>query len=140
MYNIGFTVGVFDLFHAGHVSFLRQAKAQCTYLIVGICSDELVVQLKNRQPIFCEQDRLEILSSVKFVNHSFIKISPDKYNDWKKYHFDAVFHGDQEAKSRFHEIESRKKLVPMGVIFIYFNRDYRISTSKYLEKIKSDER
>ena len=61
-------------------------------------------------------------------------------SDWNKYHFNAVFHGDKEAKFREHEIQNRSKLTPLGVEFIYFDRDYRLSTSNYLKKIRNDER
>lgn len=140
MYDIGYTTGVFDLFHAGHVAFLRQAKLYCSYLIVGICSDDLTKRLKRKTPIFSEMDRLEIISSIKFVDHCYIKFSTDKVSDWNKYHFNAVFHGDKEAKFRKHEIKNRSKLAPLGVEFIYFDRDYRLSTSNYLKKIRNDKR
>lgn len=140
MYKIGYTTGVFDLFHAGHVEFLKLAKSQCHYLIVGICSDNLVMQLKNRKPVFSEKDRLEILSGIKFVDYSFIKYTTDKLQDWKYYHFNVVFHGDQDARNRSHEKENQKKLLPYGVEFIYFDRDYRLSTTKYLNYIKKEMR
>ncbi len=139
MYDIGYTTGVFDLFHAGHVAFLRQAKLYCSYLIVGICSDDLTKRLKKKTPIFSEMDRLEIISSIKFVDHCYIKYSTDKVSDWNKYHFNVVFHGDKEAEYREHEIENRSKLTPLGVEFIYFDRDYRLSTSNYLKIIRTDE-
>ena len=52
MYDIGYTTGVFDLFHAGHVAFLRQAKLYCSYLIVGICSDDLTNVLRIKLQYF----------------------------------------------------------------------------------------
>lgn len=140
MYEIGYTTGVFDLFHAGHIAFLKEAKLYCNYLIVGICSDDLVKCLKNRTPIFSEKERLEIVSSIKYVDHSIIKYSTDKADDWNKYHFNVVFHGDKEAKYREHEINNRNKLIPLGVDFIYFNRDYRVSTSNFLNKIRTEKR
>ena len=138
MYDIGYTTGVFDLFHAGHVAFLKQAKQYCNYLIVGVCSDNLTNNLKNKTPVFSEKERLEIVSSIKFVDYSYIKHSTDKVSTWEKYHFNVVFHGEQEARNRKHEIINRNKLAPLGVDFIYFDRDYRLSTSMYLKKIKEE--
>ena len=123
MYDIGYTTGVFDLFHAGHITFLKQAKLYCDYLIVGICSDDLTKHIKNKNPIFSEKERLEIISSIKYVNYSYIKYSTDKIDDWSKYHFNVVFHGDKEARDREHEIINRNILTPLGVDFVYFNRD-----------------
>ena len=140
MFEIGYTTGVFDLFHAGHMAYLKQVKSYCNFLVVGICSDDLVIQLKNRKPIFSEKNRMEIISGIKVVDYSFIKHTTDKLQDWHKYHFNAVFHGDQEAKNRFHEIENRKRLEPYGVKFIYFDRDYKLSTTKYIDYIRKETR
>ena len=140
MYNIGYTTGVFDLFHAGHIAFLKQAKQYCNYLIVGICSDDLTKNLKNKTPIFSEKERLEIISSIKFVDCAYIKHSTDKVIAWNKYHFNVVFHGDKEAKDREHEIINRKRLTPLGVDFVYFNRNYQISSSMYIKKIREEMR
>lgn len=140
MYDIGYTTGVFDLFHAGHIAFLRQAKLHCNYLIVGICSDDLTKRLKNKTPIFSEKERLEIISSIKYVDCSYIKYSTDKVADWNKYHFNVVLHGDKEARGREHEIINRNRLTPLGVDFVYFKRDYRISTSMYIKKIRAEVR
>ena len=139
MYVVGYTTGVFDLFHVGHIAFLKQAKSRCNYLIVGVCSDELAEYLKDKTPIFSEDERLEIISSIKFVDYSYIKRSTDKVEDWNRHHFNVVFHG-KEAENRKHEIESREMLIPLGVNFIYFDRDYRVSTTNYLSKIRNEGR
>lgn len=137
IYNIGYTMGVFDLLHSGHVDFLKLAKSRCNYLIVGICSDSLTQQLKNKNPIFSEIERLNIVSSIKYVDLAFIINHTDKLSVWKQHNFDVVFHGEKRARYRNHEMLSRKLLKPLGIDFIYFDRDYSISTTKYINYIKA---
>lgn len=54
---VGFTAGVFDCIHIGHLNFLERAKIECDHLIVGLCGDDYVREIKKTEPIFCEQDR-----------------------------------------------------------------------------------
>ena len=136
-YKIGYTTGVFDLLHVGHIKFLEKAKCHCECLIVGICSDKLTAKLKGKATIYSEQERIAILSSIKFVDYVFIKDSVDKIKDWEKYKFNVVFHGEKEAMYRNHEVINRNLLVPLGVEFVYFDRQLEISTTEIINKIKN---
>ncbi|MEA2018912.1 MAG: adenylyltransferase/cytidyltransferase family protein, partial [Campylobacterota bacterium] len=60
MKTIGYTTGVYDLFHIGHLNVLRRAKLECDYLIVGVTTDELVLSRKNKTPIIPLRERMEI--------------------------------------------------------------------------------
>jgi len=74
---IGYTSGVFDLFHVGHVKLLERACAKCDVLVVGVCSDELAFRLKGKRPVFCEKDRLAIVGSCKYVSKAVLKVFDD---------------------------------------------------------------
>ena len=60
-YKVGYTSGVFDLFHIGHLNILRKAKEQCEHLIVGVSSDELTIRLKGRPPVIPYEQRLSLI-------------------------------------------------------------------------------
>ena len=67
-YKVGFTTGVFDLFHVGHLNLLERCKAQCDYLIVAVCGDDYVTQIKHKQPVYPEADRIRIIGALKCVD------------------------------------------------------------------------
>ena len=101
--KIGYTTGVFDMFHVGHLNILRQAKEQCDYLIVGVSSDELVSSYKNKIPIIPFENRKEIVSSIKYVDEVVVQSHRDKMKSFKEIGFDVMFVGD-DWKGRFPEV------------------------------------
>ena len=78
---IGYTTGVFDLFHIGHLNLLKNAKAMCDRLIVGVTSDELVTY--KHKAVIPFEERLEIVRSIKYVDAAIIQDNLDKYEAWK---------------------------------------------------------
>ena len=87
-YKIGYTTGVFDLFHIGHLNILKKAKEQCEFLIVGVTTDELCKKRKNKVPIICEKERIEIVRAIKYVDKVVEQVDMDKLamikrSDWK---------------------------------------------------------
>lgn len=93
-YKIGYTQGVYDMFHIGHLNLINHAKEYCDYLIVGVNSDELVKGYKNKLPVVGEREREIIIANIKAVDKSFIVTTLDKLEVYQQCKFDAVFIGD----------------------------------------------
>ena len=77
-YKIGYTDGVYDMFHVGHLNMIREAKNLCDYLIVGVHSDEIVEGYKHRKTVINENDRREIVEAIKYVDKAVINTTRDK--------------------------------------------------------------
>ena len=133
-YKIGYTTGVFDLFHVGHLNILRKAKEQCDYLIVGVSTDELVMEYKNKQPVICYEDRKEVVSGIKYVDQVVPQMNRDKYAAWDLLNFDVMFVGDDwKGNSLFIELE--RDFSEVGVEIIYFPYTKGVSSTEVKEKI-----
>ena len=117
--TIGYTTGVFDLFHVGHLNILRKARENCDYLIVGVSTDELVKEYKNKTPIIPFDERVAIVSAIKYVDRVVPQKTRDKFKAWETYQFDRMFVGDDwKGSELFLAVE--KKLKEQGVDVIYF--------------------
>lgn len=92
---IGYTTGVFDMFHIGHLNILRRAKEKCDYLIVGVSTDECVESYKHKTPIIPYDQRAAIVEAIKYVDEVVPQNSMDKLEFLKQRHFDVMFHGDE---------------------------------------------
>lgn len=127
-YKTGYTTGVFDLFHIGHLNLLRRAKEQCDYLIVGVSSDDLV-GYKNKRAVIPFEERIQIIRAIRYVDQAVPQMNMNKMEAWEKFHFDVIFVGDNwkntEKWNRYEE-EFRK----VGVDIVYF--PYTKSTSSTL--------
>lgn len=95
-YKLGYIAGVFDLFHVGHLNVIRNAKAHCDRLIVGVLVDELVEFYKKNPPFIPFEERIDIIQSLKYVDQAVAVTSEniDKMTAWGIYHFDVLFSGD----------------------------------------------
>ena len=135
LYKLGYTTGVFDMFHVGHLNILRRAKEFCDKLIVGVSTDELVESYKHKSPIMPLEDRLEIVSAIKYVDKVVIQSDRNKFLAWEKIHFNALFVGDDWKGSKlFNELEQKFKLVNVDIVF--FPRTEGISTTILTEIIR----
>ena len=118
-YKIGYTTATFDMFHYGHLNILRKAKEQCDYLIVGVSTDEVVQSYKHKTPIVSLKHRMEIVSSIKYVDRVVVQKDMDKFKAWTELHYDVLFHGDDwKNTSMYDELESKLKTVGVDVVFI----------------------
>ena len=136
-YKIGYTTGVYDMFHIGHLNILKRAKEQCDYLIVGVSTDEVVENYKHKTPVIPFEDRCAIVEAIKYVDKVVPQENMDKYAAWEKYHFDALFHGDDWKNSNmYNEIEEKFKTVGVDVVFLPHTDG--ISSTELLERIKNN--
>lgn len=118
-YRIGYTTGVFDLFHVGHLNILRRAKEQCEFLIVGVSTDELVESYKHKHPIIPFSERVAIVEAIRYVDKVVPQTSMDKIDAWKQLHFDVIFHGDDWRGSDLYlNIEKSLHGVGCGMVFL----------------------
>ncbi len=135
---LGYTTGVFDLFHIGHVNLLRNAKSVCDKLIVGVTTDELLLEYKKKRPIIPFSERIEIIRSLKCVDAVISQENMDKFAAWEKLKFDIMIVGDDWFNTpKWENIESQFK--EHGVRIIYF--PYTKGTSSTLiNRILMEER
>lgn len=136
--RIGYTTGVFDMFHIGHLNILKRAKEQCDYLIVGVSTDELVQNYKNKTPIIPFEERKAIVEAIKYVDKVVPQKNRDKYSAYEEYKFNVMFVGDDwKGKPLFEEVEKRFKEVGVEVVYFPYTKGTSSTILKEkLEKIK----
>ena len=119
---IGYTSGVFDLFHIGHLNLLRNAKGMCDKLIVGVSTDELV-SYKNKQAVIPHAERMEIVRSVRYVDSVIPQENMDKLEMWRKISFDLMFVGDDWYQTEnWRDYEEKFKSVGVKIVFFPYTK------------------
>lgn len=133
-YKIGYTTGVYDMFHIGHLNIIRRAKEECEYLIVGVTTDELCLERKNKAPIICEADRVAIVEAIRYVDKVVLQSDMDKLKAVKKYNVNAVFVGsDWQGTPSW--IQYEKELSDVGCAVVYLDHTDGISSSILRERL-----
>lgn len=133
-YKIGFTDGVYDMFHIGHLNMIKEAKKRCDFLIVGVHADEIVQAYKHRKTVIQENERREIIEAIRYVDKAVINRTRDKLELLELYHFDVVFIGDDwKGTERWNHFE--KVLGERGVSVEYIPYTKGISTTKIRETL-----
>ena len=134
-YNVGYTTGVYDMFHIGHLNILKRAKEQCDYLIVGVSTDELVKEYKHKTPVIPFEERVAIVKAIRYVDEVVPQENMDKVAAWGKLHFDVIFHGDDwKGSDMYNDIE--QKLKSVGCEMCFLPHTDGISSTKLHEYIK----
>ena len=133
-YKTGYTDGVYDLFHVGHLNMIQTAKKYCEYLIVGVHGDDVVEDYKRRRPIINENDRRRIIESVKGVDRAEINRFRDKLKLWESYRFDVIFIGDDWKGTKLWN-HFEKVLAEINVDVVYVPYTKGISTTDIRNKI-----
>ena len=138
-YKIGFTSGVYDLFHIGHLNILKRAKEQCDFLIVGVSTDEVVVNNKNKKPVISFEERAKIVESIKYVDKVIPQINygvDEKIKIASDNDINVMFVGsDWKGTPKWNELE--KKLNDMNIDVIYLPHTDGISSTELVKKIKN---
>lgn len=133
-YKIGYTDGVYDLFHVGHLNMIQEAKKRCEYLIVGVHGDDVVEEYKHHRPIINENDRKRIVESIKGVDRAEINRFRDKLKLWDLYHFNVIFIGDDwKGTDRWNHFEEVLAQVNVDVVYVPYTQG--ISTTEIKRKI-----
>jgi len=135
-YKKGFTAGVFDLFHIGHLNLLQNCKKTCDYLMVGVLTDEYTEFLKGAKPYIPLAERLEIVRAIRYVDEV---IPVDFHNTLKDiacelYQFDCCYSGNDHGKEASW-IEEEKRMKKMGADMVYLPYTMSTSSTKIKELI-----
>ncbi|RGE90423.1 glycerol-3-phosphate cytidylyltransferase [Catenibacterium sp. AM22-15] len=132
---IGYTTGVYDMFHIGHLNVIKNARKQCDYLIVGVSTDDLVRKEKGKTPVIPFQERMEIVSALKYVDKVVPQIDKNKFAAWEKHKFDKMFVGsDWKGTKQWNEFE--KQFSKCNVEIVYLPHTDGISSTKLTNVIK----
>lgn len=127
-YKIGYTTGVFDMFHIGHLNILRRAKEMCDYLIVGVSTDECVQSYKHKSPVIPYEQRVAIVEAIKYVDEVVPQATMDKLEFLKHRHFDVMFHGsDWQGTELYNNYE--KEFAKLDACIEYFPHTEGVSST-----------
>jgi len=120
---VGYSTGVFDLFHVGHLNVLRESKKLCDKLIVGVTTDELCLSRKGKSPIIPFEERCEIIGALDIVDEVVEQSSMDKFAAWNKHKFNKMFVGDDwKGNSAWENIELKFKEVDVEIIYFPYTK------------------
>lgn len=133
-YKIGYTTGVYDMFHIGHLNILRRAKEQCDYLIVGVTTDILCYKRKNKYPIICEKDRMAIVEAIRYVDKVVPQADMEKIRPVIDLGADVVFVGsDWKGTDAWNQYEI--DFAKVGCTVVYLDHTDGISSTILCEKL-----
>ncbi|MCZ2825172.1 MULTISPECIES: adenylyltransferase/cytidyltransferase family protein [unclassified Modestobacter] len=123
---IGYAPGAYDLFHIGHLNVLKHAAEHCDRLVVGVVSDEMLLQAKGRLPVIPLAERMEIVRNLRFVDDVHAEVVPEKIDTWREVRFDVLFKGDDwRGTAKGQKLE--RDFAAVGVEVHYF--PYTVHTS-----------
>ena len=127
-YKLGYTTGVFDMFHIGHLNILRRAKEQCEQLVVGVTTDELCFLRKHKHPIINENNRMAIVEAIRYVDGVVPQSDMEKIRPVKELGADVVFVGsDWKGTDVWNQYE--KEFAEVGCDVVYLSHTDGISSS-----------
>ena len=135
---VGYTTGVFDMFHIGHLNVLRRASERCDRLVVGVTTDELCVARKGKRPVIPFQERLEIVAGVRYVDQVAAQSSMDKAAAWHQHRFHRMFVGDDwRGSDQWQRYE--RQFRQLGVELVYLPYTAHTSSTLLRTRVASEE-
>lgn len=133
-YKVGYTTGVYDMFHVGHLRLIKRAKEMCDYLIVGVSTDELVQSYKNKTPMIPFEQRTEIVAACRYVDKVVPQTTMDKLVAWNTLHFDVMFHGDEWKGTPLYN-KYEEEFAKVGAEIVYLAHTEGVSSTMLAEKL-----
>lgn len=116
---VGYVPGGFDMFHVGHLNILQASRKLCDRLIVGVATDEALVQMKGRRPVVPHRERMAIVASVGIVDDVVTDVSRDKRIAWQHHPFDVLFKGDDwQGTPKGERLEQQMAEVGARVVYL----------------------
>ena len=132
---IGYTAGVFDMFHIGHLNILKRAKEQCDYLIVVVTTDQLCLERKKKLPVIRENDRIEIVRAIRYVDEAVFQEDMNKRRAVEKFHVSKVFVGsDWKGTPSWERYEM--EFAELGCRVVYLDYTQGISSTQLRERMQ----
>lgn len=133
MQDIGYTTGVYDLFHVGHLRLLRRASELCERLVVGVTSDDLSLRAKGKLPVIPLSERIEIVVALPFVSEVVVQHTLDKVSAWETVRFNKLFVGsDWQGTPEWNDYE--KRLLNVGAKIVYLPYTAGVSSTVILQR------
>ena len=131
--KVGITFSSFDLFHAGHIKMLEEARSKCDYLIVGLQLDPSVNRPDKNKPIQSIVERYVQVRSCRYIDEVVPYVTENDLLDiLNSFKIDLRIIGEEYKERSF----TGKEYCEKSKIKIYYNkRDHRFSTSKIRENV-----
>lgn len=139
-YKIGYTQGVFDMFHVGHLNLINTAKQYCDYLIVAVNSDELVQSYKHKTPVINQEDRRVIVGNLKSVDKAIVATTLNKVDILQNLPYNAIFIGDDwQSNDRWMQTKDELSKFDVDVVFLPYTKNVSSTLLRNVENLKVEE-
>lgn len=136
-YQTGLLMGVFDLFHIGHLNLIMRAKEECAFLRVAVLSDDLVWEYKKKRPVIGQEERMRIVEAIRYVDEVvLIDDNPSRIMEWHRRPFDCFFSGDDYTANDYWNWE-REELKKLGADLCFFPYTKEQSSTMIRKKLES---
>ena len=131
---VGYTAGVYDMFHIGHLNLLKRAKEKCDYLIVGVNSDNATYSYKDKYPVIPENERCEIVGAISYVDEVVLVDNTDKIYAYEKFKPDMIIVGDDHKNEpKWKDTDSYLRQRGSEVVFLPYTEHTSSTKLRHLK-------